>query len=244
MAEWWLIDQRTQNAIADYIDSAVASVVHNFDRHANENSLTAAFGQELMHQPLRLPGTEVQFTYRNFLEQDEEPATGADGGIIVNIRTQEESVQKGVLFQAKRLAQNRPVKKLTMRRDEATRLRDQIEDMLSITDECIVLAHTRRDIYAVEAPPLDEFPIDELRAFPSRSRLLTIGTYLGKWVGRCTRGDLDRDIVNRIEHPRGFMHHSLTVDLRTNQQPLLTEGGIQVDPLRYRRNVPRPRWRR
>ena len=243
MAEWWLIDERVQQAIADHIDSASASVLRNFDNHANENSLTAAFGQELMRESLRLPDTEVRFEYRNFLEQDEEPLTGADGGIVISIRTLEENLKKGVLFQAKRLPQDRPVKRLTMRPGEPRRLRRQIEDMLSITGECVVLAQTRRDIYAVEALALDEFTLDDLRAFPSRTRLITVGTYLGKWVARCTRGDPNPNVVSRIERPRGFLKHLLTVDVSTTQQPLLTEGGIKIDPLIYGDRTPTPRWR-
>jgi hypothetical protein len=243
MAEWWLIDEKAQNAIASHIDSAAESVVRRFDNHGNENSLTAALGQELMRQPLRFGDTEVEFDYRNFLEQNEEPVTGADGGIVVNIRTREQTIKKGVLFQAKRLPQRRPVKSLTMPHDESRRLRRQIEGMLSITDDCVVVAHTRADIYVVDGESLDDLPIDELRAFPAESRLVTVGTYLGKWVPRCTKGDLNPNLVQRIENPRGFLNHLLTVDVRTSQTPLLTEGGIQVDPLTYRPEIPKPRWR-
>jgi hypothetical protein len=72
MAEWWLLDAQTQDRIAEYIDTASIRVIDNFDAHHNENSITAALGQELMREPIRLGETTVIFNYRNFPEQNEE----------------------------------------------------------------------------------------------------------------------------------------------------------------------------
>jgi hypothetical protein len=113
--EWWLIDEATQNAIADRIDAAAAHVVDNFDNHGNENSLTAALGHTLLTTEIRIPDATVRFGYRNFSERDEEPRTGADGGFLVTVRGPEETIKKAVLFQAKRFPQDHGVKSLTLR---------------------------------------------------------------------------------------------------------------------------------
>jgi hypothetical protein len=104
--EFWLIDEATQDALAALIDAAADSVIDNFNSFGNENSLTAALGQELLRARLDIGGTSARFFYRNFLEQTEEPITGADGGIVVTIRTREQTIKKAVLFQAKRFPQD------------------------------------------------------------------------------------------------------------------------------------------
>lgn len=242
-AEWWLIDEPTQDAIADRIDAAAESVIRYFDNHANENSLTAALGQELLTARVDLGDTTAEFTYRNFSEQAEEPLTGADGGIVVTIRNREETVRKAVLFQAKRFAQRRRVKGLVLSRDEAKRLRRQLNVMVPITEESIVLAHTRERIYAVDGVAAKDLNLEQLRRITDNCRLVTLGTFLGKWVARCARGELNADIVNRVEHPRGFLHHQIGLEIVTRQTPLLTDGGLSGVPVLDPRGIPRMRWR-
>src|SRR5689334_7661823 len=130
--EWWLIDEPTQDVIARNIDAAAHSVIAQFDRHANENSITAAFGQKLLDTYVEANGTSARFSYRNFPEQSEEKLTGADGSIVVSVRNADEEVKKVVLFQAKRLPQDRPVKSLTLPKTEASRLRRQLDQMVEI----------------------------------------------------------------------------------------------------------------
>src|SRR5262245_58563987 len=133
MAEWWLLDEPTQNEIADFIDEASDRVIDNFDAHGNENSLSAALGQELRGKALVLEDTTVTFDYRNFLEQSEEPVTGADGGLLVTIRNKDGVVEKGVFFQAKRFSQYRPPRSLSMPRKDARRLKNQLRNLLRHT---------------------------------------------------------------------------------------------------------------
>lgn len=244
MPEWWLIDGDAQQGIAKHIDLAAQRVVKHFDRHANENSLTAAFGQELIREPLRLRKGTVHFGYRNFSEQSEEPATGADGAFVIAIETPDETVRKGVLFQAKRLEGKRPVRSLRIDRGEANRLARQAEGMLEITKHSLVLAHTRKKIYAVDAQAVDDVVIDDVRRFPEFVRLVSIGTYLGRWVARCTSGEVDPRLVAKMERPFGFVRHLITVDIKTTHRPMLTEGGITVDARNFERDVPTPRWRK
>jgi hypothetical protein len=242
--EWWLIDEPTQNVIARSIDAAADSVIAHFDRHANENSITAAFGQTLLDTYVDANGTSARFSYRNFPEQSEEKTTGADGSIVVSIRNGEEEVKKAVLFQAKRLPQHRPVKSLTLPRDEAGRLRRQLDRMVAFSDQSIVLIQTRERMYAVDAVSADELTIADLVHLTAECRLVSLGTFLGKWVTRCSKGDQSESLVARADQPGGFLRHHIRMTVVTDQPPLLTAGGVVIDPVTFRGRVPRPRWQR
>jgi hypothetical protein len=242
-AEWWLIDEPTQEAIASQIDAAADSVIRHFDLHANENSLTAALGHELLTTQVDFGDTTAGFTYRNFPEQSEERLTGADGGIVVTIRSPEETVKKAILFQAKRFPQDRPVKELSLSQEEAKRLRRQLDLMVPITGECVVLAQTREQIYALDGNSAHDLTLERLRHITDNCRLVTLGTFLGKWVARCARGELNADLVSRVENPQGFLRHQIGLEITTRQRPLLTDGGFGGAPLPASREVPRMRWR-
>ena len=228
-SELWLIDPATQREIAKAIDDAADAVVANFDRHWNENSLTAAFGQNLLQREVVIAGTVARFDYRNFSEIDEEPVTGADGGILVTVTNRTDTVKKAVLFQAKKFSQDRNVKDLSLTRAEAKRLKNQIERMIPITKECIVLAHTRDRIYAVDGRCADGQSVEHLRHLTERCRLVSVGTFLGKWVARCSRGDTGRYVVENVETPRGFLRHQVTMTVTTDQRPLLVSGQQLLD---------------
>ena len=242
-AEWWLIDEPTQDVIARNIDAAADSVIAQFDRHANENSMTAAFGQKLLDTYVDANGTSARFSYRNFPEQSEEKLTGADGSIVVSVRNADEEVKKVVLFQAKRLPQDRPVKSLTLPKTEARRLRRQLDQMVEISDQSIVLVQTRERMYAVDAASADELTIADLVHLTAECRLVSLGTFLGKWVTRCTKGDQSETLVAQADRPGGFLRHSIRMTVVTDQPPLLTAGGMAIDPLTFRGRVPRPRWK-
>ncbi len=246
MAEWWLLDELTQQRIAAHLDDAADRVVRHFDDHRDENSLTAALCQEIIREPILLNDTTVVFNYRNFSEQSEEPKVGADGGIRITIKNGDEEVEKGVLFQAKRLPQDRNTRSLSIPdKKEVSRFKRQISSMLNWTEESIVLGHTRQGIYAVEAVSLENHTVEELR-YPFRNaRLVSLGTYLGKWVARCSRGDTDPVLIRRIREDRGFINHLLEMNIQTRQRPLLTEGGspVNINALRTDQ-IPQPRWRR
>jgi hypothetical protein len=245
MAEWWLLDEPTQRRIAAHLDDAAERVMQHFDDHRDENSLTAALCQEIIREPILSNDTTVIFNYRNFAEQSEEHQVGADGGIRITIRNGDEEVEKGVLFQAKRLPQDRKTRSLSIPdKKEAGRFKRQISSMLDWTEESIMLGHTRRGIYAVEAVSLENHTVEELR-YPFKDvRLVTIGTYLGKWVARCSRGDTNTVLIRRIREDRGFINHLLEMDIKTRQRPLLTESGSPVNLNDLRPDqIPQPRWR-
>jgi hypothetical protein len=231
MAEWWLFDAQTQQRIAEHIDAAATRVIDHFEAHHNENSITAALGQELMRERVLLGDTTVAFNYRNFPEQTEEPLVGADGGMLITITNHVERlhVDKGVLFQAKRFPQDRLPRELSIPRPEdASRLKNQIQNMLRMTKESILLGYTLDAIYAVDAKSLRERTIDELRYPLAKPRLVRLGTFLGKWVARCTRGDENEALIQGIREPRGFLKHVFEMDVTTRQKPLLTEGGVAL----------------
>jgi hypothetical protein len=117
--------------------------------------------------------------------------------------------------------------------------------MLETTRESVVLSYTRDAVYAVDAESLKDLTVDELRYPLATARLLGLGTFLGKWVARCTRGDNNEVLIERIRQPRGFLKQVIEMDIHTRQRPLLIEGGVPVpfdDPLW--RNTPRPNWQK
>jgi len=232
-SEWWLIDEPTQLALAGVIDAAAERVVEHFDLHWNENSLTAAFGEHLLQTRLDIGNTSARFVYRNFSEVDEEPATGADGGIVVSISSRGQTIKKAVLFQAKRFPQDREVKSLSLPRADAKRLKRQVDTMIPITDQCIVLAHTRERIYAIDGRCADRQSIDHMRYVTDRCRLVSIGTFLGKWVARCSRGDTGQYVVSNVTQPKGFIHHQLSMTIDTDQRPMLASGSGVLDSRRF-----------
>jgi hypothetical protein len=248
MAEWWLFNAETQRRIAEHIDDATFRVIDHFDAHFNENSITAALGQELMRESVHFGNTTVIFGYRNFPEQTEEPLIGADGGLLITVTNPRERIEvvKGVLFQAKRFDQDRNPRSLSIPRPEdAGRLKRQILNMLETTKESIVLSYTRDAFYAVDAKALKDLTVEELRYPLATPRLIGFGTYLGKWVARCTRGDNNEVLTQRIREPRGFLKEIIEMNIQTQQRPLLTEGGIPLpfdDPAW--RNTPQPNWRK
>jgi hypothetical protein len=245
MAEWWLLDEPTQDRIADFIDTASDLVINNFEAHGNENSLTAALGQELSRRPLLLGDTTVTFRFRNFLEQQEEPLVGADGGFLVTITNSEGTYEKGVFYQAKRFAKYSATRSLRMTRKDAGRLKRQVSDMLEITSESIVLAQTPARFFAVDADSIASEPIENLRSPLSNVRLITLGTYLGKWVARCTRGDMRENFLDGLKKPRGFLKFLFEMEIETKQRPLLTDGGRPIDLDSIPRDqIPEPRWTR
>lgn len=244
MPEWWLLNSKTQEQISVFINNAARRVIDRYDSHYTENGLTGALGQELSREGLQLSDTSVVFFYRKFGERREEPATGADGGFLVTIKTQTDEVTKAVLFQAKKLPQDRPTSSLSLQTAEASRLRNQIDTMLKFTPESIVLTYTRQDIYALDALKLGDETIKRLRYPFKCTRPLKLGTYLGKWVARCTRGDTDDDVVSKLRKPGGFINHLIEMNVQSQQKLLLADGDSEavIEPSATNK-IPKPIWR-
>jgi len=219
MSEKWLLDLHTQNRIAEFINKATRRVINGLDPHNTENGLTAALGQELIRDSLYIQETDttVIFKYRKFGEIREEPDTGADGGFLVTIQTKTKQVKKAILFQAKKLTEAKPVRSLSLSKDKVDKLKDQIETMLEITLESVVVVYTQKEIYALDALILGDVSLAKLKRPLDATHPTKLGTYLGKWVARCARGDEDKEIIDRLNRPKGFINYLIEMDIKADK---------------------------
>ncbi|RYZ33803.1 MAG: hypothetical protein EOO71_41040 [Myxococcaceae bacterium] len=213
----YLINEETQRTIANSIDRAVKAVLAELPNHGTEEGLTPVLGHALMQQSFKSPGLSVAFNYRQLNKHSEEPHAGADGGFLVRVRNKDGLHQKAALFQAKLLKDNRPTRDHSMRFEEARRLQEQSSSMLAQTNEAVAIFYTHENIYVVDAEHYRTGPISTIqRPLAQRRRLITLGTYLGRWLPRCTRGDQDQRVISCVEHMDGFKKN-LTMDIITNK---------------------------
>ncbi|MFO1342130.1 MAG: hypothetical protein U1F05_03205 [Burkholderiales bacterium] len=209
----YLIDKATQQRIAQRIDNAVERVLSELTNHGGEEALTAVLGHALMQQSLVQDDLKVTFRYRQLNRQTEEPHAGADGGFIVRVSNSNTSVQKAALFQAKLLRGAVKVRQLTMTRREAGRLQHQTSEMLRQTDQSVAMFYTLKQIYIVDANDYNSMlSAGAQRPLSDKHRLITLGTYLGQWLPRCTKGDTSADLIQKISHQDGFKSR-LTMDV-------------------------------
>ena len=200
-----MIDATTQQAIADKIDRAVEAVLSKLRNHGGEEGITPVLGHALMQQSFSADGLTVDFNYRQLSKQIEEPYAGADGGFLVRVSTRTERVVKASLFQAKLLPGSDAPRSLTINKSAMTRLHEQTRNMLKQSEQSVAMFYTARNIYVVDAQKYSESPPSG-GGLPlgSGTRLITLGTYLGKWMPRCTKGDRNTDLISRVEHLEGF----------------------------------------
>lgn len=227
----YLIDLQAQRQISEQIQLAVRATLMEFLNHGSEEGLTPVLGSKLMGQKVTLPDLDVRFSYRQHHKSMEEPHSGADGGLLVKVTNTTQRIKKAALFQAKLLKGYGPVRRLRMNTADATRLRGQCKDMLLHSDEAVALFYTYRDIYIVDAAKYVGIPDAPLNPLAEPSRLVTLSTYLGKWIPRCTRGDRDEDLVTRIEHDGGF-EHGLTMTVVSNRPAI--RWSDDPDEIRWR----------
>ena len=212
----FLIDKKIQQSIAELIDTAAAQVIGQLASHGNEEGLTSALGNALMQHSINSNGLQVDFRYRQHNKITEEPLSGADGGFLVRVKTPDASIEKVALFQAKLLGGYGDVRTLSMSKNDAKRLEKQITDMLKHTRESVAVFYTWKNIYVVDASDYSDGNSSHL-PLSQKHRLITLGTYLGKWLPRCTKGDLNCDIVTKAKHVDGFKH-GLSLDV-ISQRP-------------------------
>ncbi|GAB6848199.1 hypothetical protein [Paraburkholderia kururiensis] len=201
----FLIDQEAQTRIAKLIDSAVERVLGEVASHGNEEGMTTALGHSLMKHQIRESDLRVDFKYRQHNKYTEERYSGADGGFLVRVVTPNGTVEKAALFQAKLIGGLGDVRTLTMPRAEAKRLQGQSKDMLRHTDDAVAIFYTHKNIYVVDAKDYSGNATSKA-PLSQEHRLITLGTYLGKWMPRCSKGDTDPDFVTRARHVDGFKH--------------------------------------
>jgi hypothetical protein len=227
----YLIDKATQIEISTAIDAAVAVVLAELPNHGGEEGLTPVLGHALMRQSFRSRGLSVDFNYRQLSKHTEEPIAGADGGLLVRVASPAGRAVKAALFQAKVLTGRGDVRGLSLPVTAARRLRNQCTDMLTHSDEAVAVFYTRGEIYVVDARRYETASdADAGRPLSERYRLLTLGTYLGRWLPRCTRGDQSPELVSRIERPGGFKHN-VTLDVTSDRPPIAWPDTPAIDPL-------------
>lgn len=158
-----------------------------------------------MRHKIREPDLQVDFKYRQHSKYTEERHSGADGGFLVQVVTPGGRVEKAALFQAKLIGGLGDVRALKMSQAEAARLQGQSKDMLRHTDDAVAIFYTHKNIYVVDAKDYSGNATNRA-PLSQEHRLITLGTYLGKWMPRCTKGDTDPDFVTRARHLDGFKH--------------------------------------
>jgi hypothetical protein len=201
----FLIDHSAQTQIAKAIDTAVKDVLSELPNHGSEEALTPVLGHSLSRQSLDLNGLKVCFNYRQHNKRTEEPFSGADGGFLVRVSVPGRTVNKAALFQAKLLKGDVPIRSLKMKStDDAKRLRSQCQKMLEKSRESVAIFYTNQQVYVVDAAHYTKQTTREPLSISHR--LVTLGTYLGKWMPRCTKGDESEDFISRVERPDGFKH--------------------------------------
>lgn len=229
-----LIDTDAQRHIALVIDRAVSRVLRGWVGHGNEEALTSALGQQLMSQSFEDDGLKVQFNYRQLNKQTEEGYAGADGGFLVKVETPDLSVKKTALFQAKKLSGAGPVRGLSMNTAESNRLIDQVQRMLAQSDESVAVFYTEREIYVVDAGSFNIGLVSSpIHPLSESHRLITLGTYLGKWLPRCTRGDQSTDLISRVEHQDGF-REGISMDIVSTRRSIEWNSDYEEDSWRGR----------
>lgn len=214
----YLIGQLAQQKIAAAIDAAVKEVLSEFPNHGSEESLTPVLGHALMRQSFDSTDLRVDFNYRQLNKYTEESLAGADGGFLVRVHDPGKIVKKAALFQAKLLRGSEPVRSLKMKSSkEANRLGDQCQSMLTHSRESVAMFYTQGEIYIVDAA--------HYTGTPSRSplstahRLVTLGTYLGQWIPRCTKGDESEEFIAKLEWPGGFAK-GIEMDVLSRRDPV------------------------
>ncbi|MDB5748554.1 MAG: hypothetical protein JWP72_3402 [Massilia sp.] len=228
----FLIDQETQAQIATLIDRAVGQVLGEIASHGNEEGMTTALGHALMRHRILEPGLRVDFKYRQHNKYTEESHSGADGGFLVRVVTPNGSVEKASLFQAKLLRGSGDVRSLKMSKADALRLQGQSLDMLSHTADAVAIFYTHKNIYVVDAGDYSHVQTSKTPLSPDH-RLITLGTYLEKWMPRCTKGDKDAEFVTRAKYVDGF-RHGLSLNLVTQRPSVDWEQDKAEDAWRHK----------
>jgi hypothetical protein len=213
-----LIDLQAQKQIASLVDSAVEQILAELASHGTEEGLTSALGHALMLRKIEAPELTVRMKYRQHNKITEEPYSGADGAFFVKVETPDAHVEKAALFQAKLLRGHGDLRKLRMSKQDAERLKKQSSDMLRHTDDAVAVFYTWKNIYVVDASDYEsDGTAGSLKPLSQEHQLITLGTYLGKWLPRCTKGDQSNEILTHARHIDGF-RNGISLDI-VSQQP-------------------------
>lgn len=120
----------------------------------------------------------VRFQARQTSSRSEEPWSGADILMVLDIDTPDYKEQKGVLIQAKRLEAG---KKLDTR--EASRLRGQCGDMLDLTASSYVFLYAPNDVTILSATIVEGSERDDLHALHQWDAKVFFIDFIKCWIG-------------------------------------------------------------
>ena len=230
----FLIDKEMQDRIAALIDNASIRIISELTNHGNEEGLTAALGSSLAQRSIETEDLRVDFRYRQHNKITEERHSGADGGFLVRVTTPGTTVEKVSLFQAKLLGGDGHVRDLKMPLTDAQRLNKQSKEMLKHTDEPMAIFYTWKNIYVVDARDYSSDKSGLSRnPLSNDHRIITLGTYLGKWLPRCTKGDVRPEIIKKAKHFDGFKH-GLTMEVISQRPSISWESDRAEAAWRYK----------
>ena len=104
--------------------------------------------------------------------------------------------------------------------------------MLSHTEDAIAIFYTHKNIYVVDAGDYTNVQTPKT-PLSQEHRLITLGTYLGKWMPRCTKGDKASQFVTRAKHIDGFKH-GLSLNVVTQRPSVKWEQDKAEDAWRHK----------
>jgi hypothetical protein len=139
------VPQELIRIAAGVVGSAVKEVTRQFSSLSNEERRTGAITFALnRYGVIEFEGWELTIALEGFSAQTKEPRTGADLGIIVDLRKGDVQVSKGLWAQAKE-AEQLPPDPLKLQD-----LKDQMRDMLERTKEAYAIVYTPNDIHVFQ----------------------------------------------------------------------------------------------
>lgn len=146
--------------ISSVVRSAVSDVVCNFYQLSNEERRTGALTIGINRQQIFQFGDwEATVILQGFSAQKKEPLTGADIGIVVDLRNGQSQVSKSVWVQAKE-AEQLPDHPLLL-----DRLSEQMASMLNRTSDAYGLIYTPNGVHVFQGRETDQyFALDTLIA--------------------------------------------------------------------------------
>jgi len=122
----------------------------------------------------------IRFSARQTSKTTEEPNTGADMLMVLDIQSQDYSIQKGVLIQAKRLTRGKALPESI-----ATKLRGQCEDMLDLSAASFVFLYAPGDFAVLSATAIEgskRNDLHQLEQFPI-SEAIFFSDFINCWIG-------------------------------------------------------------
>lgn len=227
---WPVLTDQVRDELAAAIDGAARQTRRTFDQLPLEDRLTGKFFGLLDNlAEVKTPsGTRVSFNYRTF-DGTTEREVGADGAIVLSVRSEGRTRKKVLLFQAKRLTGHEPRTRLSIRAvSERQRLARQLDDLYDIAGYggAIGLFYSRAGFYAVDTGrllTLSESDPSVLRTpLVRRAHPWPIGLCIAHLALTCQIGNTSPSLVREVERDglkayarrRSSLRHRLELKVR------------------------------